>query len=175
MEDGRRYDGCVTILFYRSKSAGEIFVSSRVTLACGRIEQPRKINKGVIKEKLVIVDRCYIGGRGGGGVIENFTKGERWKKDILIRVKIQTWKILIFTHFGEIEGFQDRRYSILLTTINRGDRIAEFHTPDTPIRQILFRLARWSFSFGTERENPLKRWLYLRQGARQESTTMPPS
>lgn len=67
--------------------------------------------------------------RGGGrrGVIENFTKGERWKKDILIRVKIQTWKILIFTHFGEMEGFQDRRYSILLTTINRGDRIAEFH------------------------------------------------
>lgn len=57
----------------------------------------------------------------------------------------------------------------LLTIINRKNRIAEFHTADTPIRQILFRLAR-PFSFGTEREKPaLKRWLYLRQGARQES------
>lgn len=75
--------------YFIGRTAGEIFVSSRVTLACGRIEQREKYL--VTKEK-TIVDRCYIEGGGGeeGKVIGKFTKGERWKKDILIRVKIQT-------------------------------------------------------------------------------------
>lgn len=73
--------------YFIGRTAGEIFVSSRVTLACGRIEQREKYL--VTKEK-TIVDRCYIEGGEEGKVIGKFTKGERWKKDILIRVKIQT-------------------------------------------------------------------------------------